>query len=383
MNVWLSSGDEHQWNPRQKTPATAWEAEIDRLMRSQASALDDKARKKSFDRVQEIVVDELPFIYLVNKNTLLGISPALQGVDAGGDPAADVLEHRTASSFVGEGRQCQVNGRCWRSNWASTIPTKLWRPAGRILQFAARRDAGLGGRKRFRQEHDRLGPARTTALERRPRHWTMSCFAAATCLAATEKQWQQVRGRQIGLVLQSPTASLNPALRIGTQLREAWRAHAGGGKQALEAAVSRALLRVGLPHDEEFRRRYPSQISVGQAQRVLIAMAVMHSPQLLIADEPTSALDAVTQVEILNMLTTLNREMGMAVLYISHDLQSVASVCMRMAILEKGKIVEQGKTESVLRSPRHPYTQRLMSCAPWLQWWLRGIAQRRTPQSPP
>lgn len=196
-------------------------------------------------------------------------------------------------------------------------------------------------------------------------------FAGSDLLAATEKQWQQVRGRQIGLVLQSPTASLNPALRIGTQLREARRAHAGGGKQALEAAVSRALLRVGLPHDEEFRRRYPSQISVGQAQRVLIAMAVMHSPQLLIADEPTSALDAVTQVEILDMLTTLNREMGMAVLYISHDLQSVASVCMRMAILEKGKIVEQGKTESVLRSPRHPYTQQLMSCAPWLQWWLQ------------
>ncbi len=196
-------------------------------------------------------------------------------------------------------------------------------------------------------------------------------FAGSDLLAASEKQWQQVRGRQIGLVLQSPTASLNPALRIGTQLREAWRAHDGGGKQASEAAVSRALFRVGLPHDDEFRRRYPSQISVGQAQRVLIAMAVMHSPQLLIADEPTSALDAVTQVEILDMLTTLNREMGMAVLYISHDLQSVAAVCTRMAILEKGTIVEQGTTESVLCRPRHPYTQQLMSCAPWLQWWLQ------------
>jgi ABC-type glutathione transport system ATPase component len=195
-------------------------------------------------------------------------------------------------------------------------------------------------------------------------------FDGRDLLAASEKQWQQVRGRQIGLVLQSPTASLNPALRIGTQLREAWRAHDGGGKQVSEAAISQALLRVGLPYDDEFRRRYPSQISVGQAQRVLIAMAVMHSPQLLIADEPTSALDAVTQVEILDMLTTLNRGMGMAVLYISHDLQSVAAVCTRVAILEKGTIVEQGKTESVLRSPRHPYTQHLMSCAPWLQWWL-------------
>ncbi len=196
-------------------------------------------------------------------------------------------------------------------------------------------------------------------------------FAGSDLLAASEKLWQQVRGRQIGLVLQSPTASLNPALRIGTQLGEAWRAHESGRKQALEAAVGKALLRVGLPHDDEFQRRYPSQISVGQAQRVLIAIAVMHSPQLLVADEPTSALDAVTQLEILDMLTALNREMGMAVLYISHDLQSVASVCSRVAILKEGTIIEQGRTESVLRDPRHPYAKQLVSCAPWLKWWLR------------
>ncbi len=196
-------------------------------------------------------------------------------------------------------------------------------------------------------------------------------FAGCNLLGASEKQLQQFRGRRIGLVLQSPTASLNPALRIGAQLGEAWRAHSTGSKKALQEAVAKALIRVGLPHDDEFRRRYPSQISVGQAQRVLIAIAVMHSPQLLIADEPTSALDAVTQVEILDMLVALNREMGMAVLYISHDLQSVASVCSRMAILEKGTIVEQGRTESVLCSPRHPYAQQLVACAPWLQWWLR------------
>lgn len=206
-------------------------------------------------------------------------------------------------------------------------------------------------------------------------------FGGCDLLAANEKQLQQVRGRQIGLVLQSPTASLNPALRLGTQMGEAWRAHGAGSATALEEAVSNALVRVGLPQDGEFRRRYPSQISVGQAQRVLIAMAVMHSPKLLIADEPTSALDAVTQVEILDMLTALNREMGMAVLYISHDLQSVASVCTRMAILEKGTIVEQGRTESVLRSPLHPYTQQLVACAPWLQWCLQELrrGKRRSP----
>ena len=205
-------------------------------------------------------------------------------------------------------------------------------------------------------------------------------FYGRDLLASSESEMQRVRGREIALVLQSSLASLNPALRIGTQLGEAWRAHAKGGKRTRYEAVRQALLRVGLPTDEEFRRRRPSQISVGQAQRVLIAMAVMHSPALLIADEPTSALDAVTQVEILDMLARLNRDMGMAILYISHDLLSVASLCNRVAILQNGSIVEQGSTEDLLRTPRHPYTQQLVSCAPWLKWWLheshRGTSGR-------
>ena len=195
-------------------------------------------------------------------------------------------------------------------------------------------------------------------------------FAGRDLLTESEPELRRVRGREIGLVLQSPLASLNPALRIGTQLGEAWRAHARGDRNALNQAVGDSLARVGLPNDEEFRRRYPSQISVGQAQRVLIAMAVMHSPLLLIADEPTSALDAVTHVEILDMLASLNRDLGTAVLYISHDLQSVVSVCQRVAILQAGTIVEQGRTDVVLSAPRHPYTQQLVSCAPWLRWWL-------------
>jgi ABC-type dipeptide/oligopeptide/nickel transport system ATPase component len=192
-------------------------------------------------------------------------------------------------------------------------------------------------------------------------------FGGRDLLAVSEREMERIRGHGIGLVLQSPLASLNPALRVGTQLGEAWRAHARGTSSERSAAVCRALLRVGLPDDQEFRRRYPSQISVGQAQRVLIAIAVMHSPSLLIADEPTSALDAVTHIEILDMLRSLNRQMGTAVLYISHDLQSVASLCQRIAILHDGEIVECGSTETVLRWPRHSYTQRLLACAPWLQ----------------
>jgi ABC-type dipeptide/oligopeptide/nickel transport system ATPase component len=130
--------------------------------------------------------------------------------------------------------------------------------------------------------------------------------------------------------------------------------------------VQRTLTSVGLPHDDEFRSRYPSQISVGQAQRVLIAMAIMHSPALLIADEPTSALDVITQAEILRLLAELNRSMGTAMLYISHDFMSVASICHQIAILRHGEIVEYGSRNDVLAQPAHPYTKQLLACVPWL-----------------
>jgi ABC-type glutathione transport system ATPase component len=207
-------------------------------------------------------------------------------------------------------------------------------------------------------------------------------FNGTNLLTASEQELQKIRGKQIGLVLQSPMASLNPALRIGTQLEEAWRAHTRGNRYDRISAVEEALTRVGLPHAEEFRRRLSSQISVGQAQRALIAMATIHSPALLIADEPTSALDAVTQVEILDMLAGLNREARSSLLYISHDLHSVASICGRIAILHEGTIVECGSTATILRQPRHPYTRRLLACAPWHPWWNKQLQNRNSERSP-
>jgi ABC-type dipeptide/oligopeptide/nickel transport system ATPase component len=191
-------------------------------------------------------------------------------------------------------------------------------------------------------------------------------FRDRDLMLASEREMRGIRGRDMGLILQSPASSLNPVLRIGTQMAEAWKSHAAGTRSEMEAAVAHALSSVGLPVDPEFRSRYPSQISVGQAQRVLIGMAVMHSPALLIADEPTSALDAVTQWEIMKLFSALNRNTGSAVLYISHDLLSVASICHRIAILYDGEIVECRPTESVLTDPVHPYTQRLLACIPWL-----------------
>jgi ABC-type dipeptide/oligopeptide/nickel transport system ATPase component len=191
-------------------------------------------------------------------------------------------------------------------------------------------------------------------------------FRGRDLLAASEREMRQLRGREIALVLQSPLSSLNPVLRIRTQLAESWSAHDRGTRTDCAAAVERVLRSVGLPADSDFLGRFPAQISVGQAQRVLIAMAIMHSPALLIADEPTSALDVITQSEIVKLFAELNRNLGSAVLYISHDLVSVASVCHRLAILHDGEIVECGSLDDILTRPTHPYTKQLLACVPWL-----------------
>jgi ABC-type dipeptide/oligopeptide/nickel transport system ATPase component len=149
-------------------------------------------------------------------------------------------------------------------------------------------------------------------------------------------------------------------------LAEAWKLHQSGGKQECQKAILAALENVSLPAEKEFLRRYPSEISVGQAQRVLIAMAILHRPALLIADEPTSALDAITQSEILDLFSHLNRKLGMSILYISHDLLSVASICDRIAIVNDGEIVECAPPQQIFFAPAHAFTQRLVSALPSL-----------------
>jgi ABC-type dipeptide/oligopeptide/nickel transport system ATPase component len=191
-------------------------------------------------------------------------------------------------------------------------------------------------------------------------------FQGIELLAVRERELRTLRGHSLSLVLQSPLASLNPALRIRTQLQEAWRAHRANTatKSDCEHAIQQALTSVSLPTDADFLRKHASQLSVGQAQRVLIAMAVMHRPALLIADEATSALDVITQSEILQLFASLNRETGMSILYISHDLPSVSGICHRIAILNEGEIVECGPTARIFAAPVHPYTRRLMAALP-------------------
>ncbi len=189
-------------------------------------------------------------------------------------------------------------------------------------------------------------------------------FEGRDLLHLSEREFRSLRGRAVSLVLQSPLSSLNPALRVRTQLREAWRAHATGSKAECEEAIRNSLGSVSLPADDDFLRKYPSQMSVGQAQRVLIAMAILHRPALLIADEATSALDVITQSEILALFRGLNRSTGMAIFYISHDLASVAGICDRIAILHQGEIVECAATKQIFTNPRHSYTRQLMAALP-------------------
>jgi peptide/nickel transport system ATP-binding protein len=189
-------------------------------------------------------------------------------------------------------------------------------------------------------------------------------FRGKDILKSSEKELRAIRGNEMSIVLQSPLAALNPALSIGAQLSEAWRAHERGNDVRGLASIQSALTSVSLPHDKEFLRRRASQLSVGQGQRVCIAMAILHRPALLLADEATSALDPITQSEILNLFARLNREMGTAVLYISHDLLSVAALCHRICILHDGQIAECGTPEAIFNSPQHEYTRRLVAALP-------------------
>ncbi len=177
-------------------------------------------------------------------------------------------------------------------------------------------------------------------------------------------EMRSLRGRDIAMAPQSAIASLNPALRIGSQMAEAWRAHRQRDGRSWRERSLAAFEMVALADGGALLQRYPRQLSVGQAQRALIAMAILHRPRLLIADEPTSALDPITASEILALFKRLNRELNMAILFISHDLLSVASLCNRISILRNGEIVESGAAEQIFRHPSHAYTRALLDAVP-------------------
>lgn len=190
-------------------------------------------------------------------------------------------------------------------------------------------------------------------------------FEGKNLLALPEREWRALRGNRIALVPQSPNSALNPCLSLQTHFEEVWRAHAGDGKDHMQSRLRALLQRVDLPHHKEFLSRKPSQISVGQAQRVLIALALLHQPSVLIADEPTSALDVCTQEETLSLLHELCREYRMGLIYISHDLVSVIRLCERMVVLSEGQAVQTVRCDGLRAGEEHhPATRRLLQTLP-------------------
>ena len=183
-------------------------------------------------------------------------------------------------------------------------------------------------------------------------------------LGLREREARRLRGRRVALVPQSPMSALNGAVTLRKHFEEAWRAHERGLGERFEARVRELMAQVRLPGDAGFLARLPGAVSVGQAQRVVLAMALLHRPALLVADEPTSALDPVTQVEILELLREVNRETGAAVLYISHDLLSVLRFARRLAVLADGRLVEQVGVEELAGGGRHQATQDLLRTLP-------------------
>ncbi len=187
-------------------------------------------------------------------------------------------------------------------------------------------------------------------------------LAGRELIGLKEREMRAIRGCGVGYVPQSPAAALNPRLTVASLLEETWRAHSRA--RASREFFPQLLESVHLPPDAAFLAKKAGQLSTGQGQRLLIALAIMHNPPVLIADEPTSALDVITQARVLKLFEDLNRARGAAILFISHDLLSVGAISHRVDILNEGRIVESGPPEQIFGRPEHPFTKELVAAMP-------------------
>ncbi len=191
-------------------------------------------------------------------------------------------------------------------------------------------------------------------------------FAGTDLLQLAPKAMRRFRGGEIAMVFQEPMTALNPVLTVGSQVAEVVALHRGLGRGGGRAEVVRLFSEVGLPDPEGIVRRYPHQLSGGMCQRVMIAMALAGEPRLLVADEPTTALDVTVQAQILEVLARIQRERGLALLFVTHDLGVAAETCDRVTVLYGGRVAETAPTRTLFASARHPYTRGLLEALPRL-----------------
>ncbi|MFA0628319.1 ABC transporter ATP-binding protein [Vibrio sp. 10N.222.49.A3] len=189
-------------------------------------------------------------------------------------------------------------------------------------------------------------------------------FEGQSILKKTEREMQSIRGDRIGMIFQEPMTSLNPYLRVGTQVAEAIMCHRNVSKSKAKQRVLELFNLVHLPMPEQAYTKYPHEFSGGQLQRIMIAMALINEPDILIADEPTTALDVTVQAEVLSLIKEIQGKMGMAILFITHDLGVVKHFADRVLVMCKGELVEEGQTQELFDNPKHDYTRMLINSIP-------------------
>jgi dipeptide transport system ATP-binding protein len=202
-------------------------------------------------------------------------------------------------------------------------------------------------------------------------------FDGHDVLKLSEKDRRAMLGRDIAMIFQDPMTSLNPCFTVEYQLTETLRIHEGGSRKALRARALELLRAVEIPDAERRLDAYPHQLSGGMSQRVMVAMAIACNPRLLIADEPTTALDVTIQAQMLALLLKLQRERGMGLMLITHDLGVVAEVAQRVMVMYAGQVVETSRVPDIFEAPHHPYTEALLSALP-----EHNIGQRRLRSMP-
>ncbi len=199
-------------------------------------------------------------------------------------------------------------------------------------------------------------------------------FRGTEMAGLSEREMAKLRGDKIAMIFQEPMTSLNPAFTIGSQMAEVFERHRGGGRRVALDRAAGLLGRVGVSAPGLRLAQYPHQLSGGLRQRVMIAMALMCDPELLIADEPTTALDVTVQAQILRLLVELQRDLGLAILLITHDLGVVARVAHRVSVMYAGEVVESAPATDLFAAPSHPYTRALLACVP-----VPGVVRRDQP----